>query len=70
MSAANAHIAQRAAELGAQRVLAFVDIRNTASVRGFCHAGFSVCGRRRIRYRLFHRSIVTTEPMAVDGADG
>ncbi len=68
MSAASALIAQRAAEFGAHRVLAFVDTRNTASVRGFRHAGFAVCGRRRIRYRLFRRSIVDTGLLPGDDA--
>ncbi len=55
MAAATALIAERAADIGASRVLCFVAKDNAASVKSCLHAGFAPETVRREDWRLFRR---------------
>jgi hypothetical protein len=55
MAAATALIAERAADIGARRVLCFVESGNAASVKSCLRAGFAPETVRREDWRLFRR---------------
>src|ERR1041385_4366927 len=54
---AMASIAERAASLGARRVITFTAARNFASLKGCLAAGFVPWAIRRERWRLFRRTV-------------
>jgi GNAT superfamily N-acetyltransferase len=60
MASAMAQIAERGRELGARRVITFVDEGNVASLKGCERAGFTPYLRRHEAFRLFRRRITFT----------
>jgi RimJ/RimL family protein N-acetyltransferase len=57
MPAAMARIAEKAADLGARRVITFVDHENVPALKGCQRAGFRPYLMRNDRWRLFRRRV-------------
>ena len=68
MAAAMARIAERAVDVGARRVVTFVDGENVAALKGCRKAGFRPHLVRHDRWRFFLRS-VTFGPLPPDAPD-
>jgi RimJ/RimL family protein N-acetyltransferase len=64
MGAAMARVAERAADHGARWVITFVEESNVASTKGCLRAGFKPYLRRHEQFRLFHRRVSFTAPVA------
>jgi hypothetical protein len=61
MKAAVALIAERGTDIGAKRVIVFVEEHNIASLRGMKQVGFSPYVLRHEKWFLFHRTLTFTK---------